>query len=199
MTEPTNKELDAVIKHHRTRIYPQDMQPHFERAIMRAVLAKWGQPAQAQADSVPAIQGETNVQLDTDPNPTAPGQQRDMACSLALGQPVGNGSDQVAGHPSAQGDKLLTVAERNIRSFLRSATFKSESDREAALNCVDVLWEAARASEDSVQEDAERYRWLRERSSTMFVNISINGEGAEIAATLDSAVDAARKQGENHD
>lgn len=40
--------------------------------------------------------------------------------------------------------------------------------------------------------DAERYRWLRERSSTMFVNISINGEGAEIAATLDSAVDAAR-------
>jgi hypothetical protein len=47
MTEPTNKELDAVIKHHRTRIYPQDMQPHFERAIMRAGLAKWGQPAQA--------------------------------------------------------------------------------------------------------------------------------------------------------
>ena len=28
---------------------------------------------------------------------------------------------------------------------------------------------------DSVQEDADRYRWLRERSSTMFVNISING------------------------
>jgi len=47
--------------------------------------------------------------------------------------------------------------------------------------------------------DAARYRWRRERSSTMFVNISINGEGAEIAATLDSAVDAARKQGENHD
>ena len=54
---------------------------------------------------------------------------------------------------------------------------------------------AARAPADSVQEDAARYRWLRERSSTMFVNISINGEGAEIAATLDSAVDAARKQG----
>ena len=52
---------------------------------------------------------------------------------------------------------------------------------------------------DSVLEDASRYRWLRERSSTMFVNISINGEGAEIAATLDSAVDAARKQGANHD
>ena len=54
---------------------------------------------------------------------------------------------------------------------------------------------------DSVQEDTARYRRLRERSSTMFVNISIsiNGEGAEIAATLDSAVDAARKQGANHD
>ena len=52
---------------------------------------------------------------------------------------------------------------------------------------------------DSVLEDAARYRWLREWSSTMFVKISINGEGAEIAETLDSAVDAARKQGANHD
>ena len=55
------------------------------------------------------------------------------------------------------------------------------------------------AQADSVLEDAARYRWLREQSSTLFVNISINGEGAEIAETLDSAVDAARKQGENHD
>ena len=55
------------------------------------------------------------------------------------------------------------------------------------------------APADSVQEDAARYRWLREQSSTLFVNISINGEGAEIAETLDSAVDAARKQGKNHD
>ena len=52
---------------------------------------------------------------------------------------------------------------------------------------------------ERLRQDAARYRWLRERSSTMFVNISINGEGAEIAATLDSAVDAARKQGANHD
>lgn len=107
-----------------------------------------------QADSQPAPQGETNAQLDTDSNPSTPGQQRDVAGSVALGQPMGNGSDQTAGHPSAQGDKLLIVAERNIRSFLRSATFKSESDREAALNCVDVLWEAARAPADSVTAPA---------------------------------------------
>ena len=106
-----------------------------------------------QAESVPAIQGEMNVQLDIDSNHSAPGQQRDVARSVALGQPMGHGPNQVAGHPSAQGDKLLTVAERNIRSFLRSATFKSESDREAALNCVDVLWEAARAA-DSVPAPA---------------------------------------------
>ena len=104
----------------------------------------------AQADSVPAIQGEMNVQLDTDSNHSAPGQQRDVARSVALGQPMGNGQDQAAGRPSAQGDKLLTVAERNIRSFLRSAQFKCESDREAALNCVDVLWAAARDPADSV-------------------------------------------------
>lgn len=73
---------------------------------------------------------------------------------------------KAAGHPSAQGDKLLTVAERNIRSFLRSATFKSESDREAALNCVDVLWEAARAPANSVTAPAGRAtaepRWKSE-------------------------------------
>ncbi|MBP3980823.1 hypothetical protein J8G26_08795 [Acidovorax sp. JG5] len=148
------------------------------------------------AESVPAIQGEMNVQLDIDSNHSAPGQQRDMACSLALGQPVGNGSDQVAGHPSAQGDKLLTVAERNIRSFLRSATFKSESDREAALNCVDVLWEAARASEDSVLEDAARLDWLLLRiSGAEFRRLGVHYSGNARRAD----VDAARKQGANHD
>ena len=121
-----------------------------KRSLLDAEAAPQPSPTAQAAESVPAIQGETNVQLDTDSNPTAPGQQRDMACSLALGQPMGNGQDQAAGHLGAQGDKLLTVAERNIRSFLRSATFKSESDREAALNCVDVLWEAARAPAESM-------------------------------------------------
>ena len=55
MTEPTNEELDAVIKDCRTRIYPQDMHPRFERAIMRDAIAKWGtpQPTHAQAVAVP--------------------------------------------------------------------------------------------------------------------------------------------------
>lgn len=50
MTEPTDDELDAVIAKYRTRIYPQDMHPRFERAIMRAAIAKWGTP--------PAVVGE---------------------------------------------------------------------------------------------------------------------------------------------
>lgn len=45
MTEPTDDELDAVIAEYQTRIYPQDMQPRFERAIMRAAIAKWGTPS----------------------------------------------------------------------------------------------------------------------------------------------------------
>ena len=61
---------------------------------------------------------------------------------------------------------------------------------------LEALAAPAGAQADSVLEDAARYRWLRERSSTMFVNVSINGGGAEIAETLDLAVDAARKQGE---
>ena len=119
------------------------------QAMLREILAAPQPSPTPQADIQPAPQGETNAQLDIDSNSSAPGQQRDVAGSVALGQPVGNGSDQAAGHTGAQGDKLLIVAERNIRSFLRSAVFKSESDREAALNCVDVLWEAASAPADS--------------------------------------------------
>ena len=161
-----------------------------------------------QADSQPAPQGETNAQLDIDSNSSAPGQQRDVAGSVALGQPVGNGSDQAAGHTGAQGDKLLIVAERNIRSFLRSAVFKSESDREAALNCVDVLWEAASAPADSVLEDAARYRFLAEHCRSTSEHwggrwsIIINGpapKSHDSEDDFDEAVDAARKQGANHD
>lgn len=71
MAEPTDDELDAVIAEYRTRIYPQDMHPRFERAIMRAAIAKWGappavdwigasshhllHPTQAQAGAVPLM------------------------------------------------------------------------------------------------------------------------------------------------
>jgi hypothetical protein len=48
---PTDAELDRLIATYLKRLYPQDNQPHFERAIMRAVLAKWGQPAQAAEPS----------------------------------------------------------------------------------------------------------------------------------------------------
>lgn len=101
-----------------------------------------------------APQGETNVRLGTDSNPPAPGQQRGMAGSVALGQSVGRRPDPEAGHPSAQGDELLTVAGRNIRSFLRSAAFKCELDRQAALNCVEVLCDRAIATPPRVERFA---------------------------------------------
>lgn len=130
-------------------------------------------------------------------------QDRDaVARSVALGQPMGNGQDQAAGHLGAQGDKLLTVAERNIRSFLRSAVFKSESDREAALNCVDVLWEAARAPADSVPASVDGpTRWF----TVVYRDISAGDEARLLgehpkasAMSWSHAIrdrDAARKQG----
>ena len=121
------------------------------RPVVRELIAKLRKDLIKELAGAPqpVPQGETNVQLDIDSNPATPGQQRDVAGPVAVGQPVGHRSDQATGDPQAQGDKLLIVAERNIRSFLRSAVFKSESDREAALNCVDVLWEAACASTNS--------------------------------------------------
>ena len=67
MTEPTNDELDAVIAEYRTRIYPQDMYPRFERAIMRAAIAKWGTPPteqQAAPQPAPAPLSDDTALLD---------------------------------------------------------------------------------------------------------------------------------------
>ena len=70
MTEPTDDELDAVIAEYRTRIYPQDMHPRFERAIMRAAIAKWGTPPAVEGDrtvshkaqSIPGVQWQCGPQ-----------------------------------------------------------------------------------------------------------------------------------------
>ena len=103
-------------------------------------------------------------------------------------------------------DKTPTEALAQLRHLyvqLKSQDGMSRTDRariadgilSPAIAALEKWGQPAQAQADSVQEDAARYRWLREQSSTLFVNISINGEGAEIAETLDSAVDAARKQG----
>lgn len=149
-----------------------------------------------------AQQGETNAQLDTDSNSSAPGQQRDVDGTVALGQPVGHGSDSTAGDPSAQGDKLLTVAERNIRSFLRSATFKSESDREAALNCVDVLSAAPRAApQPAVQQgndfwpvdgNASRKQLIKQIGRMNYQLTALRQENAGLVARVQRQAEALR-------
>src|SRR5690606_679502 len=39
----------------------------------------------------------------------------------------------------AVGGKMLNVARRNLCTFIGLASFKSENDREAALNCLEVI------------------------------------------------------------
>ena len=74
---------------------PLGGQYDFARAVEKAVICKMGKAH--------APQGETNVQLDIDSNHSAPGQQWNVAGAVALGQPVGDGPNQVAGHLGAQG------------------------------------------------------------------------------------------------
>lgn len=94
-------------------------------------------------DRSAALTGENHAQLDMDSNASEPGQQRELVGALAVGQHVGDRAHETAGNPCAERDvSLRSVAVRNLRSFLHSATFKSESDRQAALTCVDVLQEA---------------------------------------------------------
>ena len=56
---------------------------------------------------------------------------------------------------------------------------------------------AAHAPADSVLEDAERYRWLRDVGDPTWVPFRIRTGYS--AAQVDDAIDAARKQGANHD
>ena len=72
---------------------PLGGQYDFARAVEKAVICKMGKAH--------APQGETNVQLDIDSNHSAPGQQWNVAGAVALGQPVGDGPNQVAGRGGA--------------------------------------------------------------------------------------------------
>lgn len=125
----------------------------------------------AAAPQPPAAEqsGGKNAQLATDSDPIAPGQQRSMAGPLAMGQRVGDGQHEAGRHTQAQGNKLLTVAERNLRRFLETAVFRDEADRQAALNCLEVLSDKRPSPQPAVTAgavdalDAARYRWLREQ------------------------------------
>lgn len=126
----TDEELDAYVAEQ----VDEAIKAHTAGAATPA--APQPSPSPAPADQQP---GDNNVQLDTDSDPTAPRQQRGMAGTLEMGQPVGDGQHEARRHTQAQGDKLLTVAERNLRRFLETAVFRDEADRQAALNCLEVL------------------------------------------------------------
>lgn len=111
------------------------------RLLVRAVLAKWAAP---QQEAPKAAQYEmdkeaSNVRLDIDSNSTEPEQQRDVACSLEVGQHVGNGEHQEASCRGSEDSELLKIAARNLKYFIEHAQFSSFADKRAALNCLDAL------------------------------------------------------------
>ena len=81
----------------------------------------------------------SNVRLDIDSNSTKPEQQRDMACSLEVGQHMGNGKHQEASCRGSKDSELLKIAARNLKYFIDHAQFSSFADKRAALNCLDAL------------------------------------------------------------
>ena len=81
----------------------------------------------------------SNVRLDIDSNSTEPEQQRDVACSLEVGQHVGNGEHQEASCRGSKDSELMKIAARNLKYFIEHAQFSSFADKRAALNCLDAL------------------------------------------------------------
>ena len=95
----------------------------------------------------------SNARLDIDSNSTEPEQQRDVACSLEVGQHVGNGEHQEASCKGSKDSELLKIAARNLKYFIEHAQFSSFADKRAALNCLDAL--AAPKAAPGEPSDAE--------------------------------------------
>ena len=115
-----------------------------------ALLAKWGQPA--QAGEYPALVCDYCGALTPDPWHSS-------------GMLHGKMSKHI--HSC---DACAALAAAPAQPAAEASRFGSpELQAMIIARCVE------KDQADSVQEDADRYRWLRERSSTMFVNISING------------------------
>lgn len=92
----------------------------------------------------------SNVRLDIDSNSTKPEQQRDVACSLEVGQQVGNGEHQEASCRGSKDSEQLKIAARNLKYFIEHAQFSSFADKRAALNCLDALAAPKQEAQDSV-------------------------------------------------
>lgn len=113
------------------------------RAVHDTLAASPTPPAEQQA-APKAAQEEmdkeaSNARLDIDSNSTEPEQQRDVACSLEVGQHVGNGEHKGASCRGSEDSELLKIAARNLKYFIEHAQFSSFADKRAALNCLDAL------------------------------------------------------------
>ena len=93
-------------------------------------------------------------------------------------------------------DEIIRMArEAGLPETETEGVFRVNADD---LGRIFASYRAARAPADSVLEDAARYRWLR--ASTNYV--TSNGERIDVRNTpekWDAAIDAARKQGANHE
>ena len=131
-TQPTDAELDALIAEYRKRIYPQDMQPRFERAIMRAAIAKWG-TAPAEQQSAPKA---------------APGE---LAASAAKGAIMGAAYDFRDAHVSGSMN-LKRSAHAALEAAVDSALAAPQQEVQEPATIAQKTMELAGVSQDDVTD-----------------------------------------------
>ena len=182
-TEPTDAELKAM-----WQIHAADIGGIFHYA--RAVLAKWGQPAQARADSVQedALSDSVRTPLDSLHADAAYliGRLRDG--SMPYVRVIEIIRERIdAASPTAQ-------AANSVPAPPPPPECETEAEKRAfAFGWFKAL-ESERMKADSVLEDAARYRWLREGNDAKHGaawHVAVNLYGCE----WDAAIDAAMNKG----
>lgn len=107
--------------------------------------------------------------------------------------------------PKAFALHKVGIADTAVREALAAPAPPPECETEAEKRAFAFGWfkalESERMKAESVQEDAARYRWLREHKALNNTHCWHFQGGPIIPGllTLDAAIDAARKQGANHD
>ena len=139
---------------------------HAESLAARLLAAEQAAPKAAQEEM---DKEASNARLDIDSNSTEPEQQRDVACSLEVGQHVGNGEHQEASCRGSKDSELLKIAARNLKYFIEHAQFSSFADKRAALNCLDAL--AAPQQEAQEPSHRETVDVVGVRSNSEHVNL----------------------------
>ena len=195
--------------------------------MAQAVIATGRNPAATEQTAEPTGFGEWVRQAYRAPESTS-FTVHNMAVAYRAGRDADRAASAPADSVTAAGGETYHLGACIVEDMLHATVMRKEPGRAGAVTVLlseqipvkhlqdrDVIVDATPPAQaaDSVLEDAARYRWLRDQNNPLenydYVRRELNGTSCyhmvggvrelKSGPELDSATDAARKQGANHD